>query len=93
MKSKIEAFDYEWRMVRLAFDPLIPFPQNSCWLWKASGEAEVELAHLNSIDIIDTILSDDVDSVLFGAKMVARKCAVCWVNERHVDGNHPTVYT
>lgn len=41
---------------------------------KAPGEAEAELAHLNSIGVIDAILSDDVDNFLFGAKMVIRKC-------------------
>ena len=83
MKSKVGAFDYEWGMVRLAFN-LMPFPQNSCWLWKASGEAEVELAHLNSIGVIDTILSDEIDIFLFGAKIIScSQLRVCWVNERH----------
>ena len=50
---------------------------NSPRLRKAPGEAEAELAHLNSIGVIDAILSDDVDNFLFGAKMVVRKCAVC----------------
>jgi len=53
------------------------FPQNSHWLRKAPGEAEAELAHLNSIGVIDAILSDDVDNFLFGAKMVVRKFVVC----------------
>jgi hypothetical protein len=59
--------------------PLTPnaVSSNSRWLWKAPGEAEAELAHLNSIGVIDAILSDDVDNFLFGAKMVVRKCAVC----------------
>lgn len=49
---------------------------NSRWLRKAPGEAEAELAHLNSTGVIDAILSDDVDNFLFGAKIVVRKCAV-----------------
>src|SRR5882757_5498682 len=49
MKGMIEAFGYEWRMVRSSFDPIMPFPQNPRWLRKAPGEAEAELAHLNSI--------------------------------------------
>ena len=40
---------------------------------KAPGEAEAELAYLNSIGIIDAVLSDDVDTFLFGAKTVIRK--------------------
>ena len=43
---------------------------------KAPGEAEAELAYLNSVGIIDAVLSDDVDTFLFGAKTVIRKCAV-----------------
>ena len=43
---------------------------------QAPGEAEAELAHLNSIGIIDAILSDDVDSFLFGAKVVIRRCVL-----------------
>ncbi|OJT12336.1 Flap endonuclease GEN -like protein [Trametes pubescens] len=42
--------------------------------WRmAPGEAEAELAYLNRIGVIDAILSDDVDTFLFGAKMVIRK--------------------
>jgi len=77
MKGMIEAFGYEWRMVRSSFDPIRPFPQNPRWLRKAPGEAEAELAHLNSIGVIDAILSDDVDNFMFGAKIVVRKCAIC----------------
>ncbi|THV08255.1 hypothetical protein K435DRAFT_707930 [Dendrothele bispora CBS 962.96] len=38
----------------------------------APGEAEAELAWLNRIGIIDGILSDDVDTFLFGARTVIR---------------------
>ncbi|KAF9005256.1 hypothetical protein BDQ17DRAFT_386930 [Cyathus striatus] len=41
--------------------------------WRtAPGEAEAELAYLNSIGVIDGILSDDVDNFLFGALTVIR---------------------
>lgn len=40
---------------------------------QAPGEAEAELAYLNSIGQIDAVLSDDVDTFLFGATMVVRK--------------------
>lgn len=43
---------------------------------KAPGEAEAELAYLNSMGIIDAVLSDDVDNFVFGAKMVIRKCVL-----------------
>ena len=52
------------------------YAQSQSWLLKAPGEAEAELAHLNSTGIIDVILSDDIDNFLFGAKVVIRKCAV-----------------
>ncbi|KAJ3512565.1 hypothetical protein NMY22_g15298 [Coprinellus aureogranulatus] len=38
----------------------------------APGEAEAELAYLNSLGVIDGILSDDVDNFLFGATVVIR---------------------
>ena len=40
---------------------------------QAPGEAEAELAYLNRVGIIDAIISDDVDSFLFGATMLIRK--------------------
>jgi len=42
-------------------------------LSQAPGEAEAELAYLNRIGVIDGILSDDVDTFLFGALTVIRK--------------------
>ena len=40
---------------------------------QAPGEAEAELARLNSSGWIDSILSDDVDTFLFGGIQVIRK--------------------
>jgi XPG I-region len=40
---------------------------------QAPGEAEAELAYLNRLEIIDAVLSDDVDNFLFGATLVMRK--------------------
>ena len=40
---------------------------------RAPGEAEAELAYLNRVGIIDAIVTDDVDTFVFGAKMVIRK--------------------
>ena len=70
MKGIIEAFGFEWRMVRHVFSFT---SQHSSDHLKAPGEAEAELAYLNSIGIIDAVLSDDVDTFLFGAKTVIRK--------------------
>jgi hypothetical protein len=50
-----------------------PFCEHSTDPLKAPGEAEAELAYLNSIGTIDAVLSDNVDNFLFGAKMVIRK--------------------
>ncbi|KAI0282757.1 PIN domain-like protein, partial [Russula aff. rugulosa BPL654] len=71
--------------------------------WRmAPGEAEAELAYLNSNGVIDAILSDDVDNFLFGAKVVVRNPSVNLTgNSKHttknadgrVDGNHSTIYT
>lgn len=41
-------------------------------LLQAPGEAEAELAQLNARGIIDGVLTDDVDAVLFGAQTVIR---------------------
>ncbi|KAK0191500.1 hypothetical protein F5146DRAFT_1049037 [Armillaria mellea] len=41
--------------------------------WRtAPGEAEAELAYLNETDVIDGVLSDDVDTFVFGAHTVVR---------------------
>jgi 5'-3' exonuclease len=42
-------------------------------VFQAPGEAEAELAYLNSIGEIDAVLSDDSDTFLFGASVVIRK--------------------
>ncbi len=40
---------------------------------QAPGEAEAELAYLNRIGVIDVVLTDDVDTFLFGATKLMRK--------------------
>lgn len=40
---------------------------------QALGEAEAELAHLNHEGIIDAVLTDDGDALIFGAKVIIRK--------------------
>ncbi|KAI8972546.1 hypothetical protein BD414DRAFT_499894 [Trametes punicea] len=70
--------------------------------WRmAPGEAEAELAYLNRIGVIDAVLSDDVDTFLFGAKVVLRnKNITLSGNAAHSlknaagkdDGNHAMVY-
>jgi holliday junction resolvase YEN1 len=37
---------------------------------QAPGEAEAELAALNTWEVIDAIVSEDVDTLVFGAKCV-----------------------
>lgn len=44
--------------------------------FQAPGEAEAELAFLNRTGVIDAVLSDDVDTFVFGGRMVIRKCAL-----------------
>lgn len=39
----------------------------------APGEAEAELAWMNSMDLIDVVLTDDIDAFLFGAVRLLRK--------------------
>ncbi|EMD30944.1 hypothetical protein CERSUDRAFT_19084, partial [Gelatoporia subvermispora B] len=68
---------------------------------KAPGEAEAELAYLNRTGIIDAVLSDDVDALLFGATMVVRNPSVTLSGNHGVslknaagkdDGNHAATY-
>ena len=40
---------------------------------QAKGEAEAELAYLNQIGSLDAIISDDVDALVFGARVVIKK--------------------
>lgn len=40
---------------------------------QAPGEAEAELAFLSKTGVIDAVLSDDVDTFVFGGTMVVRK--------------------
>ncbi|KAA1475707.1 hypothetical protein DENSPDRAFT_842526 [Dentipellis sp. KUC8613] len=71
--------------------------------WRmAPGEAEAELAYLNSIGVIDAIISDDVDNFLFGARVVIRNPSIGLSgNNSHSlknsagknDGNHSAVFT
>lgn len=70
VKVMIKAFGFEWRQVRIVRSELgnLAHSEN-----QAPGEAEAELAYLNRINVIDGILSDDVDNFLFGAKTVIRK--------------------
>lgn len=39
---------------------------------RAPGEAEAELAYLNQVNLIDAVLTDDSDALLFGAHVVIR---------------------
>jgi Holliday junction resolvase YEN1 len=76
IKRLITAFGLEWRTV--SHLPFIHVPSVSLIFVslidsKAPGEAEAELAYLNSIGVIDGIISDDVDAFLFGAKVIIRK--------------------
>lgn len=73
MKNIINAFGFEWRQV-LIYIPLVNASYaNPILSLQAPGEAEAELAYLNRINAIDAILSDDVDTFLFGATVVVRK--------------------
>ncbi|KAL0956100.1 hypothetical protein HGRIS_002268 [Hohenbuehelia grisea] len=45
--------------------------------WReASGEAEAELAYLNKSGVIDAVLTDDVDALIFGAKVLIKNAGV-----------------
>lgn len=73
LKSILQGFGFSWTTVSKQFDKLelqyVCLPYG----WKAPGEAEAELAYLNRTGVIDGVMSDDVDAVLFKAKLVIRK--------------------
>ena len=73
MKEIVEAFGFEWRMVCSPYLFVILCSADSL---QAPGEAEAELAHLNKTGVIDAVLSDDVDSFLFGATTVIHRCVL-----------------
>ncbi|KAJ7243794.1 PIN domain-like protein [Mycena rebaudengoi] len=54
--------------------------------YTAPGEAEAELAHLNRLNYIDAVLTDDGDAAVFGARRIIRM-----LNKK--DKNEITVYT
>jgi Holliday junction resolvase YEN1 len=68
MKNIIEAFGFEWKTVRRMLHC-----RSATNTLQAPGEAEAELAFLNRAGFIDAVLSDDVDTFVFGATMVVRK--------------------
>ncbi|KAG2337536.1 hypothetical protein BDR05DRAFT_1063220, partial [Suillus weaverae] len=45
---------------------------NSSFVPYAVGEAEAELAHLNSYGVIDAVLTGGVDALVFGALWVIK---------------------
>lgn len=44
-------------------------------VWQAPGEAEAECARLQILGIVDAVLSDDVDALMFGATVVYKNWA------------------
>ncbi|KAF8054722.1 PIN domain-like protein [Lyophyllum atratum] len=46
---------------------------------QAPGEAEAELAKLNSLGMIDAILTDDSDTLVFGGECIIRRSGPCIV--------------
>lgn len=64
------ALNGEWCVF---MNSLCHFREVTLRMLKAPGEAEAELAYLNRLGVIDAVLSDDVDTFLFGATMVVRK--------------------
>ena len=41
-------------------------------MYQAPGEAEAELAMLNSLGVIDVVITDDSDAFIFGAICIIR---------------------
>ena len=54
-------------------DPFQKITIGTDYMRQAPGEAEAELASMNSLGIIDAVITDDSDIFLFGAVTVIRK--------------------
>lgn len=69
-KDMLDRFGMEWREVRTC---VVGTYESSSHYTQALGEAEAELARLNREKIIDAVMTDDGDALIFGARCVIRK--------------------
>jgi holliday junction resolvase YEN1 len=69
MKKLLDVFGMEWRMVSDFSGIFLSVADKR----KAEGEAEAELAQLNLAGVIDAVMTDDVDALVFGARTIIRK--------------------
>jgi len=72
----LNAFNVQWLTV--CFLSLSLLFSSFCnptnvYLTQAMGEAEAQLALMNSAGIIDAVMTDDSDAFVFGARTVFRK--------------------
>lgn len=77
MKEMLDVFGMEWRMVSIGYTCTHTRrlrELDASFSGQALGEAEAELAHLNRTGVVDIIMTDDGDALLFGAKVVIKKC-------------------
>lgn len=73
----VEAFGFEWRTVsaRLVCEHTREYLRLTCLPCdnvQAPGEAEAELAYLNRRGMLDLVITDDVDCLLFGASTLSQ---------------------
>ena len=71
-KELVHLFGWDWREV----SPLMAVQGEHSCPAQSPGEAEAELAFLNASGYIDAVITDDVDALVFGAKVVIKKSVV-----------------
>jgi XPG I-region len=69
----LEAFGFPYYTVSIHRSVVLYISSKSLDGQQAPGEAEAELACLNRAKIIDAVITDDSDALLFGAAHVIRK--------------------
>ncbi|KAI0696043.1 PIN domain-like protein, partial [Cerioporus squamosus] len=71
LRRMVEAFGFGWLEVSVCRWKYRPysFPP----VFQAAGEAEAELSRMASLGLIDAVMTDDSDTLVFGATVVIRK--------------------
>lgn len=75
-RELIKAFGFRWHEVDGFAGLILVFNAHKLDIKQAPGEAEAELAALSQRQIIDIVLTTEVDALIFGATRVARSYVV-----------------
>ena len=71
LKTILDSFGFSYSVVH-KFRKLLTSSKLIHW-FQALGEAEVELACMSRANIVDLVLTEDSDAVVFGVRRIARE--------------------